>query len=255
MTAPPVSHAGRETRLLLLVILVAVAVLLVLARFRFPTPERVAATPPAGPIERLAARATFEELALIIADVSTRVDPALTVVDIVSEPPAAPAPRRGAPAAAPPPVQQRRMAALRIDADLALVYLPSGFTVVASDDVRVVASDAERELALVRVVAEPFAGPVSLAPAFGGPGYVAVFEGARGGSAARPEFIGRADSFDSVAWPDPLLSPGGHAQLGAGAWLFTLDGRLLGLTVPDGPGVAVARARTLLDIVERLRTQ
>ncbi len=253
MTAPPVSHAGRETRLLLLVILVAVAVLLVLARFRFPTPERVAATPPAGPIERLAARATFEELALIIADVSARVDATLTVVDVASVPAPAP-PRRSAPPAA-APATQRRMAGLRVDADLALIYLPAGFTIVTGDVVSVVASDPERHLALVRVPAEPFAGPASQAAAFGGPGYVAVFEGSRGGSAARPEFIGRTDSFDDPAWPDPLLSPGGHAHLREGAWLFTLDGRLVGLTVPDGPGVAVARARTLFDIVERLRTQ
>ncbi|MBM3751545.1 MAG: hypothetical protein FJW21_10275 [Acidimicrobiia bacterium] len=59
--------SGRETRLLRLVIVVAVAMLLVLAQFRYPAPDRATAAPVAGPIERLAARATFEELALIMS--------------------------------------------------------------------------------------------------------------------------------------------------------------------------------------------
>lgn len=81
MSASPGSGSGRETRLLLLVMVIAVAVLLVLARFRYPVADRVAATPAAGPIERLAARATFEELALIMADLSARVQPTIGVGD------------------------------------------------------------------------------------------------------------------------------------------------------------------------------
>lgn len=252
MSTPTVSGRGRETRLLLLVIAVAVGMLLVLAQFQYPAPDRAAASPLAGPIERLAARATFEELALIMADLSSRVEPAMTVLTLERIPP--PPPRRGA-APAPVPAEQRIVTALRVDTTWAVAHLPEGFRVVQPADVEIAREDADHGLVLVRVPEAPFTDMGPVAQAIGGPGYVAVFEGARGGPAVRPVFLGRVDSFEDARWTQPILSVGGDPQLGSGAFIYTLDGRLIGMTIPDGPGVAIARVPALLAAVEALRTR
>jgi hypothetical protein len=230
------------------VIVVAVAMLLVLARFRYPIPDGTAAMAVAGPIERLAARATFEELALIMADLTTRVQPDLTVITLEQ------IPAVGTKRIVEPPAR-RFVAALRVDTDLALIYLPPGFRVAESPGVSQATEDPARGLALVQVVPGPFTSVGPLATAVGGPGYVAVFEGARGGPSPRPLFIGRVDSFDDPRWSLPLMSVGGAPQLGPGTFIYTLDGRLVGMTVPDSPGVAIARVPALLAAVEALRTQ
>jgi hypothetical protein len=247
---PSVSGRGRETRLLLLVIAVAVAMLLVLAQFQYPSPDRAVAAPLAGPIERLAARATFEELALIMADLSSRVQPAMTVLTIERIPP--PPPRRGV-APPPAPIDQRVITALRVDASSAVAHLPAGFRVVQPEGVEIAKHDPERGLVLVRVPDAPFTDMGPIAQGIGGPGYVAVFDGARGGPAVRPVFIGRVDSFPDTRWTHPILSVGGDPHLGAGAFIYTLDGRLVGMTIPDGAGVAITRVPALLAAVEALR--
>ncbi len=250
MTTPSVSGRGRETRLLLLVIAVAVVMLLVLAQFQYPAPDRAVTSSISGPIERLAARATFEELALIMADLSSRVQPALTVLTLERIPP--PPLRRGVtpPAAS---AERRLVTALRVDATTAVAHLPAGFRVVEPADAEPAKIDVERGLVLVRVPEAPFTdmGPVALA--IGGPGYVAVFEAARGGPAVRPVFLGRVDSFEDTRWTQPILSVGGDPQLDAGAFIYTLDGRLVGMTVADGSGVAITRVHALLAAVEALR--
>lgn len=229
--------------------------LLVLAQFRYPVLDRAAAVPVTGPIERLAARATFEELALIMADLSARVQPSLVVITIEQVPPPAPPPRRGAPPADPPPAERRHVAALRVDTDLAVAYMPEGFRVADSAGTESAVVDAPRGLVLVRVPAEPFTSVGPVAPAVGGPGYIAVVEGARGGPAVRPLFLGRVDSFEDPRWTMPLMAVGGDPQLRPGAFIFTLDGRLVGMSVPDAPGVAIARVPALLAAVEALRIQ
>jgi hypothetical protein len=255
MSVPTVSGRGRETRLLLLVIVVAVGVLLLLAQFQYPVNDRAVAAPLAGPIERLAARATFEELALIMGDLSTRVQPALTVVTLERIPPPAPPTRRGVPAPTPAPTERRIVAALRIDTNLAIAHLPAGFRVRPSPELEVATEDTDRHLVLLRVPDAPFPGMGQVAQGLGGPGYVAVFEGARGGPSGRPLFVGRVDSFDDPRWTQPLLSVGGDPQLHAGAFIYTLDGRLVGMTTPDDPGVAITRVPALLAAVEALRVQ
>lgn len=250
MSVPSVSGRGRETRLLLLVIVVATVVLVVLAQFQYPAPVRAVASPLAGPIERLAARATFEELALIMGDLSARVQPGMTVLTL--ERASVPRARRGgAPETA--TADQRIVTALRVDATSVVAHLPAGFRVVPSSDNEVVRHDPARGLVLVRVPEAPFTDMGPVAQALGGPGYVAVFEGARGGPAVRPVFLGRVDSFEDARWTQPILSVGGDPQLGAGTFIYTLDGRLVGMTIPDGPGVAIVRVPALLAAVEALR--
>jgi hypothetical protein len=56
-----VNGTTRETRLLVVTLAVSATLLLVLAQFRFPAEERVQPVGPVTPpLERLAARATFD---------------------------------------------------------------------------------------------------------------------------------------------------------------------------------------------------
>ena len=163
-------------------------------------------------------------------------------------------PLRGAPQTD-APTEPRNDTERRVDATSAVAHLPAGFRVVQPADAEVAKTDPDRGLVLVRVPESPFTDMGAVAQGIGGPGYVAVFEGARGGPAVRPVFLGRVDSFDDDRWTQPILSVGGDPQLGAGAFIYTLDGRLVGMTIPDGPGVAIARIPALLAAVEALRTR
>ena len=61
-------------RLLLVTIAVSVGMLLLLARFRFPEEgRRQTAEPAPAPLERLAASATYDELASIMGELERRV--------------------------------------------------------------------------------------------------------------------------------------------------------------------------------------
>ena len=71
---------SRETRLLLLTVALSVAVLFALARFRFPGQEPLEL--PAQPLQRLAARAAFEDLSAAVSRAAERLRPALQVVRV-----------------------------------------------------------------------------------------------------------------------------------------------------------------------------
>lgn len=248
MSASSTGGSGRETRLLLLVIVVAVAMLLVLAQFRFPAAESVVVSPATGPIERLAARATFEDLALIIADVSARVHPSMVSVILERVPPPPPARNASRQSAAPPEaVETRVTAGIRISSEMALIHLPDQFQVKPADGVALVAADSERRLALVRVPATSatVVGLASPAEMPTGPGYVALAEGGRLGAALRPVFIGRFDPVDDTRWTQQPTAIGGEPHIAAGAFVFSLDGRLIGMTLADALGLLVVPAPAL----------
>ena len=87
MQDTPARGSGRETRLLLVTIAVSVATLLLLARFRFPADEVQPTDPAPAPPERLAARATYDELAGIMADLERRIAPSLEVLAVHTDRP------------------------------------------------------------------------------------------------------------------------------------------------------------------------
>jgi hypothetical protein len=53
-------------------------------------------------------------------------------------------------------------------------------------------------------------------------------------------------------WTSAILRIGGDAQVGPGAFLFTIDGRLIGLTVPHENGIAIVTAATLGQVIADL---
>ena len=82
--------------------------------------------------------------------------------------------------------------------------------------------------------------------------YMLAVESAAGGPAARPFFVPRTDPVIEDRWPSPILRIGGEAQVGPGAFLFTIDGRLIGLTVPQENGIAIVTAATLGRLITEL---
>ena len=222
MSAPPRSRITRETRLLLIIITLSVVVLVVLSRFRFPDePAAPGAGPTSLPLERLAARATYDELATIIAELGRRVTPSVTVLSVEAD------------------GQQRFVPAIRVRPDLLLAHVKGHHRILAlvgtTTPVDVAAYDAQRELVLLRVPASP-AAVVSLETStftWARPRYVAAIEGTPVGPALRPLFLGRADRVPDDRYREGLLVLGGVLVASPGSLIFALDGSLVGLAVID----------------------
>jgi hypothetical protein len=251
----PEERSGREIRLLMLVIVIAVAGLLVLARFRFPTAEIVTVSPTPTALERLTVRAPFEDLANAVAAAAARVRPVVAVVEVEIEPPEAPAARPSGQAAAsvePVPAPRLLGLALRVAPGRLLMYMAGGARPVSAggEPVQVIGEDASREIVLVTtspaeglsVEVVDFVGAV---PSFGGSSYVLAVEAAAGGPVSRPVFIARVDPAAAEGWETPLLKVGGTPPVPAGVFLFTIDGRLVGLTIPQETGIAIVGAAAL----------
>lgn len=243
---------SRETRLLIVTIAVSAVMLLVLARFRFPSDDGAPPSAVAAPLERLAARATFEELAGIVSQLDRRlhdVTLALRVAGGVGT-------DRG---------QTREEApyyvpGLRVARDLALAQLGEGDrvqAVIGASDFTpvVVAADPVRGIALVRV--PPVDVPAPALPSEGSGGwtsrYVAVVEATRGGTATRPVFLARTTPMLVPRWQQPLLETGRTLGAASGAFVFNIDGTWLGLLVTDEAGGAIVPASALLQAVEDLQ--
>jgi len=262
MTTDSADRPTRETRLLLLVVVVAIGVLVLLARFRFPPDGLSPPSPGQGGLAGLAARAPFEDMAGVLTSLLNRLSPSSLVVQLESVPVADPPAPTAATPAAPAPVapgfvaSSRPVAAMRMRADLALVYTDPGTRPSLSREgvgsAELVATDPSRAISLLRVASFDAGGPAGTQDSFGGFTYVAVIEAMPGGMTVRPRFIGRVDPVADARWSRPLLSIGEPNDLPVGAWLFTIDGRLLGLVVAHGGGAAIAPPSALDALVTEL---
>jgi hypothetical protein len=256
---PGSSRLSRETRLLLITLAVSVVMLLLLARFRFPDERGVPTLvdrPPAAPLERLAARATYDELASIIADLERRIVPAIVVLRLETGEPSRHA-VTGLPVAREP--GSRFVPAVRVRPDAVLVMVELGASVmdIVGSDARpeVEAYDPVRGLAIVRVppIADSPPGIWDVAPTRSLNGrYVAIVEGTLGGPTLRPTFLGRADPVSDLRWESRLLVLGGALQAPPGSLVFSLDARLVGMSVLEDGYLAVVPATALLTAVSTL---
>jgi len=240
-------RSGREVRLLALVIVVAVAGLLVLARFRFPGAEIVTVNPAPSPLERLAARPVFEDMAAAVAETTNRLLPALGVAefDHPQERPSRKSP--------PVPRVPVLVPTLRARADVSVAYAPSGLLLRAAGSAQP-RIDSQHELAWIPPTGDD-AGEAhasqevvdlrSGVPTFAGSSFVIVVEAGVTGAAARPVFIPRVDQVPDDRWSAPLLRIGGQPQILVGSFLFTLDGHLIGIVVPQDTGMAIVSAGLL----------
>jgi PDZ domain len=223
---------GRETRQLLLILGVSAAALLALARLRFPDQPALPERSPA-PLQRLAARATYEELATIVAEIELRLGPSLLAFRVA---PAA----GGDSGQAGEPGGPSVVPAVRVRPGLALALLDAGAElrgVVGSPalQVAVVTRDAVSGLAVIRL---RDAGGGASAPqgivrpaSIGAPRYVLVTDATDGGSTLWPAFVGRADPVAVPGWDHPLLALGGTRGLRPGVFVFSLDGGFAGVAL------------------------
>jgi membrane-associated protease RseP (regulator of RpoE activity) len=249
----------RESRLLLVTIAVSATVLLLLAQLRFPEPPAVAA--PTAPLERLAARASFEDLATRVAQVETGIAQNLVVLRLAPE--TDPAPSRLADiltARDASATGVRHVPALRLDATTGLAAIPPHSRITgiigepASGTAGIVAADSIRGIARVRLPERPVR-PIrqrSLAD-LRTPTYVVAVEGTQAGLTVRPVFLGRSERFQSPRWERPLLPLGG-VLVTPGALIFTLDGEFLGCVIADAGTPAIAGAGDVVQVVESLLT-
>lgn len=259
--------SGREARLLILVVVVSLAVLLLLARLRFPAADLASVTPAAGPLAGLAARATFDEISATMVGLLGRVSPSLIMIPLEPRSPAGAAAENAERETRPQPGQNGDVVAepaeppltvgLRVRAGLALAYLPAGFQPAPSPSlaspVEIVADDVERHIVLVRTA--PGDSSPALAATLlsvGGFSYFGVVQATGSGPTIHPVFIGRVDSIDDPQWPQPLIALPPGPQLPPGAVIFTIDGRLVGLSVEREGRVAVVPAAALNETVATL---
>jgi S1-C subfamily serine protease len=228
---------GRETRLLLVTIAVSVATLLLLARFRFPEDGAVRTDPTPAPLERLAGRATFDELASIMADLERRIAPAVTVLEV----------RADAPGMAYVP-------ALRLTDDraVALVGKDDQISQPDQDAPPILTRDPARSLVVVQVPSAPdSAVSVRTGAVRQGPRYIAVVEATRQGPAVRPVYVGRTDIIQDPRGTGALYTVGAAQQtLTEGSAVFSLDGTLIGLAAETAGVITIVPGDALRKIVE-----
>jgi hypothetical protein len=232
MPQPSPAADRREMRLLLVTIAVSAGMLLLLARFRFPDETRRQTVEPApAPLERLAASATYDELASIMGDAERRIRP--TVLSLAVQ---------GTPSVTYVPAVRltgdRAVAILSADRRLADVKGTAAPTIVARD--------AARNLIVIKPDSPGAIVNLPSAPQRPGPRYVAVAEATALTSAVRPIFVGRTDLFADPRWPEPVLSVAAVQQtLMPGSAVFSLDGAFVGLASESGGAVTIVPGNML----------
>lgn len=232
---PTSGGRGRETRLLLVTIAVSVGVLLLLARFRFPeeAADRPVGAAPA-PLERLAAQATYDELASIMADLERRITPRVWILRST--------PRAGS--------SNTLIVAPRVTPDRAVILMEEGETfgsLTPGIDAEVLSRDLTRGIAVLRVPAvDDGAVAIRTGTPRQGPRYVGVVEATSQGPTLRPVYVGRIQVITDPRTGTQQLSLAAAQQpLPRGAAIFALDGAFLGLVRDSGETVTVVTAEFL----------
>ncbi len=240
MTESVTGGGRRETRLLLATLAVSVAMLLLLARYRFPDePGSGQSVEPAkAPLERLAARATFDELASIMADLERRILPSIVTVPGESTSGTIYVP------------------GVRLLPNRAVAMLPGERRVgpLTGAEAPVIVFRDGRGLVVLQTPAASGAGgvpPLQASATRPGPRYVAVVETTSAGHAIRPVDLGRTDLLADPRWSDPLLGVAAVQQtVSPGSAVFSLDGTCIGLATESAGRVMIVRAQTLRNIAE-----
>jgi S1-C subfamily serine protease len=247
--------AGREVRLLAVTIGISILALLLLARLRFPAdnPPAPAQPPASAALERLAARATYDELAAIIDDVQRRVTPTMLILSLRRDEPLIDVPVDAAEIGVTPP---RHAIALRLDSTTAVAPFWPGTRIEplrGGENISIVAVDERRQVMVLRVPAGP-AAPAASVDSLMVPAYLTVAESTRVGPALRPVFVSRADAVVDSRWSSRQLAMG---QLGvqSGSFVFSLSGESLGLVLDTPDGSMLIEARTLSEHATRLQRE
>ena len=261
------AHSSRETRLLAIVIVVAIAVLLLIARFRFPSAKLDDVAPGSSSLAGLAARAAFDEMGTTMSNLLDRVGPAIAILQVepiagagkpeglarpegVAKKDARARGRAGSVSAAESGSDLPRLVpALRLRSDLAVVYVPPGMRITgelgAPDHAVAVTPQAPENVAVVELSTLGTYTTLVTLDGFAGVRYVGIVTAAQGGATIQPGFIGRATDMAGVGWPKPLLAIPASPEIPAGAFLFAIDGRLIGMATHEAGQQAIVPAALL----------
>lgn len=224
---------SRETRLLLTAAAVAIAVLWLLARVRFQgLPD--APNPIPVVFSQLASPPRYDDLAGQIAQIQSRVQPSLLVLE--------------APAPAP------RKVAIKLRDDFVVSHLPPAAPAGPRQDATVMAHDPASGLAVASsMAAGAMPLPLPWTPRrLQQPRYFFATGVNAAGVSLSPVFVGSLTAIDSPLWPDQVWTAPPGTPLVPGALLFTTDAELAGLVVAlDGEAMIVPIALVLAE-AERL---
>jgi hypothetical protein len=242
---------SRETRLLLITVAVSLGALLVLARFRFPDQEPLEL--PTQPLQRLAARAAFDDLSAAVARAAERVRPALDVIELNDAGGTGRSMsledilwRSQVDAGAPLSL------AYRFRSDAAVVVAHARPWPVVVSGYEVAGQDELRGVTVLRHASAPDDWQPLGVSSLSSPQYLLVAEPTRAGVALRPLFGGSAGSFIHPQWNQPLLALGQGVSPENGALVFSLDGAFAGAVVNRLGVRAIVPAEALLGEAERL---
>ncbi|MDP2319854.1 MAG: PDZ domain-containing protein [Acidobacteriota bacterium] len=226
---------SRETRLLLTAAAVAIAVLWLLARVRFQgLPD--APNPIPAVFSQLASPPRYDDLAGQLAQIQSRVQPSLLVID------------------APAPAPASRSVAIKLRDDFVVSHLAPIAPVGPRKDVTVLAHDPASGLAVASsMAAASMSLPLPWTPRrLQQPRYFFATGVNAAGVSLYPVFVGSLTSIATPLWPDPVWAAPPGTPLVPGALLFTTDAELAGLVVAlDGEAMIVPIALVLAE-AERL---
>jgi len=222
----PRPRVSRETGLLFITVLVALVTLWVLARIRFPDQP---ATPNPVPslLTQLAVRAGFEDLAIEVAALESRLAPSLLALES----------------------DQDVFAALRIREDVVVTRLTANLT----PNLAVLARDPASGLAVIRVPAAPAPALALWSPQrMQYPRYLIVSDVSRQGASLRPIFVGSLYPAVSPTWSESIWAAPARTNLPTGAFVFTNDGTLAGLAIEHEGRPAILPAEAVIRRAQRL---
>lgn len=225
---------SRETRLLLTAGILAIAVLWLLARIRF---QGVADTPNPIPavFSQLASSPRYDDLAAQLAQIQSRLQPSLLVLDAAS-------------AAASPGI------AIKLRDDLVVTLVPPGTNATTSKGTTLLARDAASGLAVassMTAASMPYALPWT-PRRLAQPRYFFATRAAPTGVSLHPVFVGSLTPIDTPLWTSQLWAAPAGTNLAPGAFLFSTDAELVGLVIAHGGDAVIVPSATLLAEAERL---
>ena len=225
---------SRETRLLLTAAVLAIAVLWLLARIRFQglptTPNPIPAV-----LSQLSSSPRYDDLAGQLAQIQSRLQPSLLLLDAAS-------------------TVSPQGAAIRLRDDLVVTWLPAATRSGAWRGTTVLAHDPASGLAVASSMA---AGAVPLPLPWiprrlQQPRYFFATRAGTAGVSLYPVFVGSLAPIDTPLWAGQVwASPPGTALV-PGEWLFSTDAELAGLVIAHGDEPVILPIALLLEEAERL---
>ena len=225
---------SRETRLLLTAAVLAIAVLWLLARIRFQglptTPNPIPAV-----LGQLSSSPRYDDLAGQLAQIQSRLQPSLLLLDAAS-------------------TASRQGAAIRLRDDLVVTWVPSAISLGAWKGTTMLAHDPASGLAVASSMTAGAAPlPLPWTPRrLQQPRYFFATRAGAAGVSLYPVFVGSLAPIDTPLWAGQVWAAPPGAALVPGEWLFSTDAELAGLVIDHGNEPVILPIALLLEESERL---